>query len=67
MSKDVDLVHELRQRLNGNVVEFVNFGLIAKSNEVYAIDCREKETADKYLGSLKTKTRRGESAPPQET
>jgi hypothetical protein len=53
MSKDVALVHRLRQRANEHLVEFVNIAMIAKADEVYAMDCREKDNADRYLGMLK--------------
>lgn len=52
MSKNFDFINNVRHQVNEHLVEYVNALMIAKANNVYAKDFREKETAERLLGIL---------------
>jgi hypothetical protein len=58
MSKSVDLMHGIKRNANQYFVEFINFVIIGHSNEVYAIDDREKTFVAENLGLFNTDPRR---------
>jgi hypothetical protein len=58
MSKSVDLINGIKRNANQNFVEFVNYVITGYSNEVYAIDDREKMFVDEYLALFNTDPKR---------
>jgi Protein of unknown function (DUF4238) len=56
MSKNVDLIYKIRAHVNEHLSGFVNLAMMMKANNVFALDCREKDAAERYLGTLKSKT-----------
>lgn len=50
MSHHVELIHWLKRTLNEKTVDFVNCVLMVVSNEAFALDDRERDAANQFLG-----------------